>query len=117
VKITSATEHDRLMAVVQGLSHFVLIALEKSVRQLGVSAQDLEDYSTPTFATLHKLAQRLLSQDVQLYACIQLANPANRPALRALEDAVADILYFIQRQNADGLVRLLEEIKEGFGGD
>ncbi len=42
-------------------------------------------------------------------------NPANRPALRALDDAVADILYFIQRQNADGLVRLLEEIKEGFG--
>ncbi len=117
VKVTSATEHDRLMAVVQGLSHFVLIALEKSVRQLGVSAQDLEDYSTPTFATLHRLAQRLLSQDVQLYACIQLANPANRPALRALEDAVADILYFIQRQNTDGLVRLLEEIREGFGGE
>jgi len=113
VKVTSATEHDRMMAVVQGLSHFVLIALEKSIRQLGVSAQDLEDYSTPTFATLHRLAQRLLSQDAQLYACIQLANPANRPALRALEDAVADILYFIQRQNVDGLVRLLEEIKGG----
>ena len=111
VKVTSATEHDRMMAVVQGLSHFVLIALEKSIRQLGVSPQDLEDYSTPTFATLHRLAKRLLSQDAQLYACIQLANPANRPALRALEDAVADILYFIQRQNVDGLVRLLEEIK------
>ena len=117
VKVTSATEHDRLMAVVQGLSHFVLIALEKSIRQLGVSPQDLEDYSTPTFATLHRLARRLLSQDAPLYACIQLANPANRPALRALDDAVADILYFIQRQNADGLVRLLEEIKEGFGGE
>jgi prephenate dehydrogenase len=114
VKVTSATEHDRLMAVVQGLSHFVLIALEKSIRSLGISPQDLEDYSTPTFATLHRLARRLLTQDAQLYACIQLANPANRPALRALDDAVADILYFIQRQNVNGLVRLLEEIKEGF---
>jgi prephenate dehydrogenase len=117
VKVTSATEHDRLMAVVQGLSHFVLIALEKSIRQLGVSPQDLEDYSTPTFATLHRLAKRLLSQDAQLYACIQLANPANRPALRALDDAVADLLYFIQRQNVNGLVRLLEEIKEGYGSE
>jgi len=116
VKITTATEHDRLMAVVQGLAHFVLIALEKAIRQLGISPQDLEDFSTPTFTTLHSLAQRLLSQDAQLFACIQLANPANRMALRALEDAVADILYFIQRQNADGLVRLLEEIKDGFGG-
>jgi len=116
VKVTTATEHDRLMAVVQGLAHFVLIALGKAIRQLGVSLQDLEDFSTPTFATLHSLTQRLLSQDAQMYACIQLANPANRVALRALEDAVADILYFIQRQDADGLVRLLEEIKEGFGG-
>jgi prephenate dehydrogenase len=117
VKVTSATEHDRLMAVVQGLSHFVLIALEKSIRQLGVSPQDLEDYSTPTFDTLHRLAKRLLSQDAQLYACIQVANPANRLALRALDDTVADILYFVQRQDVNGLVRLLEEIKEGFDGE
>ena len=114
VKVTTATEHDRLMSVVQGLSHFTLIALEMAIRQLKVSPQDLEDFATPTFATLHRLAQHLFSQDAKLYACIQLQNPANRVALRALEDAVADILYFIQRQNADGLVRLIESVKEGF---
>jgi prephenate dehydrogenase len=111
VKITSAAEHDRLMAVVQGLAHFMLIAFGAVVRDLGVSPEDLEEFSTPTFATLHNLTRRLLSQDPRLYACIQLQNPANRIALRALEDAVADILYFIQRQDADGLVRLIEEIK------
>ena len=114
VKVTSATEHDRLMSVVQGLAHFTLIALGRAIRELGISLQDLEDFSTPTFATLHGLARRLFSQDPKLYACIQLANPANRPALRALEDSVADILYFIQRQNPDGLVRLIESVKEGF---
>ncbi len=114
VKITTAAEHDRLMAVVQGLAHFVLIALEMTIRELGVAPEDLEDFATPTFTTLHNLARRLLSQDAALYACIQLQNPANRVALRALEGAVADILYFIQRQNADGLVRLIESVKEGF---
>jgi prephenate dehydrogenase len=116
VKVTTATEHDRLMAVVQGLAHFVLIALGATIRELGLNLQDLEDFATPTFATLHRLTRHLLSQDAKLYACIQLANPANRMALRALEAAVADILYFIQRQNADGLVRLLEELKQGYGG-
>jgi prephenate dehydrogenase len=114
VKVATAAEHDRLMAVVQGLSHFTLIALEMAIRELGVPSQDLEDFATPTFTTLHNLARRLLSQDAALYACIQLHNPANRLALRALEDAVADILYFIQRQNAGGLVRLIESVKEGF---
>ena len=114
VKVTSATQHDRLMSVVQGLAHFSLIALEMAIRELGVSAQDLEDFATPTFSTLHNLARRLFTQDATLYACIQLQNPANRVALRALEDSVADILYFIQRQNADGLVRLITKVKEGF---
>jgi prephenate dehydrogenase len=111
VKITTAAEHDRLMAVVQGLAHFILIAFGAVIRDLGVSLEDLEEFSTPTFATLHNLTRRLLSQDPKLYACIQLQNPANRIALRALEGAVADILYFIQRQDADGLVRLIEELK------
>ncbi len=114
VKVTTAPEHDRLMAVVQGLAHFTLIALEMAIRELGVDPQDLEDFATPTFGTLHRLARHLFTQDAKLYACIQLQNPANRVALRALEDAVADILYFIQRQNADGLVRLIESLKEGF---
>jgi prephenate dehydrogenase len=111
VKVTSAAEHDRLMAVVQGLAHFLLISFGSVLQELGVSPEDLEEFSTPTFSTLHNLARRLLSQDPKLYACIQLQNPANRMVLRALEGAVADILYFIQRQDADGLVRLIEEIK------
>ncbi len=111
VKVTTAKEHDRLMAVVQGLAHFILIALGTAIRELGVPLEDLEDFATPTFDTLHRLTRRLVSQDAKLYACIQLQNPANRVALRALEDAVADILYFIQRQNVDGLVRLIEEIR------
>ena len=113
VKVTSPTQHDRLMSVVQGLAHFSLIALEMAIRELGVSPQDLEDFATPTFSTLHHLARRLFTQDAALYACIQLQNPANRVALRALEDSVADILYFIQRQDADGLVRLITSLKEG----
>jgi prephenate dehydrogenase len=112
VKVTSAAEHDRLMAVVQGLAHFLLIAFGTVIRDIGVSLEDLEEFATPTFATLHNLTRRLLSQDAKLYACIQLQNPANRMVLRALEGAVADILYFIQRQDADGLVRLIEEIRQ-----
>jgi prephenate dehydrogenase len=111
VKVTTATEHDRRMAVVQGLAHFVLIALGNAIRELGVPLEDLDDFATPTFTTLHNLTRRLASQDARLYACIQLQNPANRKALRALEDSVADILNFIQRQNVDGLVRLIEGLR------
>lgn len=67
VKITTAAEHDRLMAVVQGLAHFLLIAFGAVIRDLGVSLEDLEEFSTPTFATLNNLTRHLLSQDAKLY--------------------------------------------------
>jgi len=35
VKVTTAAEHDRLMAVVQGLAHFILIAFGTVIRDLG----------------------------------------------------------------------------------
>ncbi len=111
VRITSAREHDRLMSVVQGLAHFILIALGATLRQMGVTEEDVADFATPTFGTLLGLTRKLLSQDAKLYACIQVQNPANRLALRAFNEAVEDILYYIQRQDVAGLVRLLEEIK------
>jgi prephenate dehydrogenase len=111
VRVTTATEHDRLMSVVQGLAHFILIALGATMRQMGVTEEDVQDFATPTFGTLLSLTRKLLSQDAKLYACIQVQNPANRLALRAFNEAVGDILYYIQRQDVAGLVRLLEEIK------
>jgi hypothetical protein len=90
------------MSVVQGLAHFTLIALERAIRELGFSPQDLEDFSTPTFATLHGLARRLFSQDAKLYACIS-PEPANC-GLRARKMRWPTS-YLIQRQNADGPVR------------
>jgi hypothetical protein len=88
-----------------------LIALDGYPRSGGGSPGSGE-FHTPPLTPCH-LARHLLSQDATLYACIQLQNPANRMALRALEDAVADILHLIQRQNADGLVRLIAGLKEG----
>ena len=116
VKITSPEEHDQLMALVQGVTHFMLIALGMAIRRLGVDPSYLDDFATPTFQALHQLTRHLLSQDARLYACIQLQNQANLGALSAFEESVAEILELIQKKDADGLVRLLEGIKEGFGG-
>jgi len=87
-----------------------------SYRRLGVDPLHLDDFATPTFQALHQLTRHLLSQDARLYACIQLQNQANLGALSAFEESVAEILELIQKKDADGLVGLLEGIKEGFGG-
>ncbi len=116
VKITSPQEHDRLMALVQGLAHFVLIALGATFRHLGADLKELEDFATPTFRTMLDLTRHHLSQDAILYACIQLQNQANLTVLSGFEEVVQRLVHLIHHQDAPGLIRLLEEARDFCGG-
>ena len=112
VKITTPEEHDRLMAYVQGLAHFILIAVSATFRRLGVDLPYLEDFATPTFRTLMRLTRHHLSQDAILYACIQLQNQANLAIITDFEETVRELLRLIEVRDAAGLVRLLEEVRQ-----
>ncbi len=116
VKITSPQEHDRLMALVQGLTHFVLIALGATFRHLGADLKKLEDFATPTFRTMLDLTRHHLSQDAILYACIQLQNQANLSVLSGFEEVVQRLVHLIHHQDAVGLIRMLEEAGDFCGG-
>lgn len=111
VKITTPEEHDRLMALVQGLAHFVLIALGATFRHVGADLHELEDFATPTFRTILDLTRHHLSQDAILYACIQLQNQANLTVLSSFEEVVQRLVHLIHHQDAVGLIRLLEEAR------
>ena len=49
VTITDGDTHDRNMAVVQALTHFMTIAFGKTLLQLGVDPKEIRPYATPIF--------------------------------------------------------------------
>ncbi len=61
--------HDRKMALIQGISHFLLLAFAGYIYER-LEEEDLR-YSSPIFQTLHRLASRVLNQDWRLYYEIQ----------------------------------------------
>jgi len=73
-----AAEHDRDMALLQGLTHFVAIAAGRTLADLARPA-----YETPAHALLRTAIARIVLQDPALYAAIQLENPNNGAARRA----------------------------------
>ena len=70
-----ATEHDKLMAVVQAATHFLLLlhlaTLEKSGREWG-------EISTPIFTSLLELGKAVLATNPEVYGEIQLFNRYSR---------------------------------------
>jgi prephenate dehydrogenase len=73
--ITTPDAHDRMMAIVQGLTHFVTLCMADSVRQLGIDIETTRVFTSPVYKIELALVGRLLSQDPSLYADILQMNP------------------------------------------
>ena len=60
-------EHDRKMAEIQGVAHFLLVSMADFLRY----EKDELRYTSPIFTVLYKLASRILNQNWEMYYRIQ----------------------------------------------
>ena len=67
----SADEHDRTMAVIQGLSHFVLLSYGITLQNLNFNVEHAREMS-PLYEIFTDFVGRILHQDPELYANIQM---------------------------------------------
>ncbi len=114
VEITTPEEHDRLMSLVQGLTHFTLIALGTTFRRLQADIPTLETLATPTFRAVYDQVRHLVNQNFPLYAHIQLLNPQNRLTHAAFAEAVEQLRQVVLAGDAPALMHVLEENQRYF---
>jgi prephenate dehydrogenase len=97
--ITTPEQHDRMMAVVQGLTHFVTLCMADSVRRLGIDIEKTQAFTSPVYQIELSLVGRLLSQDPALYADILQQNPYVPEVLAACQSSAADLAAIVQKQD------------------
>jgi prephenate dehydrogenase len=114
VEITTPEEHDRLMSLVQGLTHFTLISLGTTFRRLDADINCMETLATPTFRAVYDQVYHLVNQNFPLYAHIQLLNPQNRLTHTAFAEAVEQLREIVLAGDADALVQVLEKNQRYF---
>jgi prephenate dehydrogenase len=114
IEITTPEEHDRLMSLIQGLTHFTLISLGTTFRRLHADITTMETLATPTFKAVYDQVYHLVNQNFPLYAHIQLLNPQNRTTHAAFAEAVEQLRQIVLGGDADALVQVLEENQRYF---
>lgn len=100
--------HDRNMAVVQGLTHFITVVLGRTIRELGLTPEGLLAYATPIFRVKLDLVGRLFAQDPELFSDLISENPM-------VKDVVASFIasaektgeVFARRPREEGIALLL----------
>lgn len=110
-----AQQHDKLMAIVQGLHHFYAIAFAHSLKSLGVTPEETLQVSSPVYELRMQLMARILGQDPQLYVDIELENPFVPEVLRSYAKSVEQFKDAIERGSRDECLAFFKEAAEAFG--
>ena len=107
-----AKEHDRTMAWVQALNHFILLSLGKALEEDGIDLNQLLNLATPSFERQLRIVSRLSLQDPELYATIQMSNPFTQNALNIFTSHANQLLEIIKEKDRAKFVELFKEVQE-----
>jgi prephenate dehydrogenase len=113
VEELSADEHDRLMSVIQGLTHFGYIATGATLEALRFDIKRSRQFMSPVYEILIDFVGRILGQNPALYASIQMN--ADRSVHEAFLTQCATLVDIINARDRDAFVAIMKRAAKHFG--
>ena len=103
----SIDEHDRLIAVVLGLSHLTNVAFMDALRHSDVPAETLLSISSTTFDAQVGIGGDVVRENPYLYFEIQRLNEYGARSIAALQESVARLATAVAHDDAEGFATLM----------
>ncbi len=111
--IMSPAEHDRQMAIILALSHFIAHVTADTIALSGVSGKDKATFGT-TFKLLLTLASAVLSEDPDFYAGLQVSLPGAVDIEKLFRTRAALWADLVKKGDKDRYAADLVELKKKF---
>jgi prephenate dehydrogenase len=115
LKETTPEEHDKMMSIIQGLTHLSSIATAMALQKLGFQAQESLEFSSPIYRLRLDMVGRILSQSPDLYADIAIENPLTQESLKAYQDSIQELSQLVSNADHDGFVSAFTQAAEYLG--
>ncbi|MFA7562758.1 MAG: prephenate dehydrogenase/arogenate dehydrogenase family protein [Methanoculleus sp.] len=101
ITLSTPEDHDRMMAVIQGLTHFGTLAKAEAIRRTGADVAETLQFTSPVYRIEMGLVGRILAQDAGLYGDILQMNPAVPEVLSEFEEAIRALREIVESGDAD----------------
>lgn len=111
---TTAERHDKAMAVVQGLTHFMYVAMGRTLEKANVDLTETSAFRTPVYGITKELLGRVLSQSPELYALIQSSEYAHE-LRHAYVDASRELASELDAGDTDRFIKDFESAARFYG--
>lgn len=110
VHIATPEEHDRAMAIIQGLTHFTEMVFAQTLSKMN-PGEKTEEFASPIYRIISDLTGRMLNQQSELYESIQLENERNEDMRKAFVESAEEMSEAIGSSELD---RIFDQVSENF---
>ena len=114
VEISDAEEHDRMMSVIQSLTHFSNISLGATLKELDFDLRRSKRFTSPVYEVMLDMVGRILAQNPHLYASIQ-KNPYAKVVREKFIETCERLNDAIDRGDMDYFINEMREAAKHFG--
>jgi prephenate dehydrogenase len=111
----SATEHDRICAITQAMTHAAVLAFGIALSEADLDLDTVVAVAPPPHASLLALLARLCAGAPETYWDVQVANPAAGLARASLRRALSRLDELVDDANEAGFGQLLDEARNTLG--
>jgi prephenate dehydrogenase len=114
VQEATAREHDEMMSVVQGLTHYSLISIGGALERLDFDVDESRRFMSPVYEIVLDFVGRVLNQNPELYAEIQNNQPVGDVHDALIESAEA-LRESVENDDVDGFVDEMLDAARHYG--
>ncbi len=112
---TTSEEHDRVMAIVQVLTHFSTEVIGHALKALDVSIEETLRFTSPIYHMELLMTARHFAQSADLYSAIQMANPNTEEVISAFRNAADACSKMVSDRDDAAFRKAFEEVRDYFG--
>jgi prephenate dehydrogenase len=104
VIVTTPKIHDRMMSIVQGLTHFAYISIAATIEQLEIDVKESRKFASPIYSLMLDTIARITAQNPYLVYSIQTKNRYIEETHETFLKTFRELKEMISRENQEEFV-------------
>ena len=103
------------MSVIQGVIHFTSITISHVLKDLNIDLEESQEFSSPVYKLRMDMVGRILNQDPQLYADIEMSNDQVPQALKIYLQTSKKLYDIIAKKDQSAFISYFQEAADYLG--
>jgi len=111
---TTSEKHDKMMAVVQWLTHINMFTVWETIKRMEISVEESLDFVSPIYKLMIASVARYIWQDPKLYWDIQMYNPEVLKVHDRFMEVIKDFNETVQNKDEEKFIKIIQWTKDYF---